>query len=176
MFGFVQFNSIQSIRKPPESIDVGFEAKQKLQGVKSSTKELEFIKEAWEFLTYLLSYFSEKPLKYAIIRSAVCLNPLYLGNLAKRKFAKITWVSPSKSWSLSVEFLVSLQKLWRKSTLSSLMLRIKTCNRFLPLIHHKKELIPFFRQQWVFPSLAQTFGTFWKCFEQANNCLLKIWT
>ena len=49
------------------------------------------------------------------------------------------------------------------------MLRIKTCNRFLPLIHRKIELIPFFRQQWAFPSLAQTFGTFWKCFDPYNG-------
>ena len=55
--------------------------------MKSSTKELEFEKEAGEFLAHLLSHLFEKShLKYAIIRSAVCLNPVYLGNLAKRNY------------------------------------------------------------------------------------------
>ena len=108
MFEFVQYNSVQSIRKPPEGTDVGFEAKQKLQGVKSSTKELEFIKEAWEFLRYLLSYFSEKSLKYAIIRSAVCLNPLYLGNLAKRNYCQ-------NHMGITLQTLVSISRISGKS-------------------------------------------------------------
>ena len=53
----------------------------------SSTKELEFKKEAREFLAHLLSHlFENSPLKYAIICSAVCWYPLYLGNMTKRNY------------------------------------------------------------------------------------------
>ena len=41
LYNLIQLNPLdKNIRKPPESIDIGFEAKQKLEGVKSSTKEL----------------------------------------------------------------------------------------------------------------------------------------
>ena len=48
LYNPIQLNPLdKNIRKPPESIDVGFEAKQKLEGVKSSTKELE-VKKAFQ--------------------------------------------------------------------------------------------------------------------------------
>ena len=79
----------KNLRKPPESIDNGFEAKHKLEGVKSFTKELESKKEAGEFIAHLLSHLCEKsPLKYAIIRISVCLNVLCLENLTKRNYCE----------------------------------------------------------------------------------------
>ena len=90
LYKLIQLNPLnKNIRKPPENIDVGFEAKQKLEGVKSSTKELEFKTEAEEFLAHLLSHLFEKStLKYAIICSAVCLNQLCLVNLLKRNYCQ----------------------------------------------------------------------------------------
>ena len=70
-------NSIQivpldkDIRKNPESVDIGFAAKQNLEQIKSSlnsAKILEFKKQAGDFLAQLLHHLLEKsPLKYAVV-------------------------------------------------------------------------------------------------------------
>ena len=82
MYKLIQLNPLdKNTRKPPESIDVGFEAKQK-----PSTKELEFKKEAREFPAHLLSYlFENSPLKYAIIRSAHLSKPTLFGKSVEEK-------------------------------------------------------------------------------------------
>ena len=60
----------------------------KLEQIKSSlnsAKILEFKKQAGEFLAQLLHHLLEKsPLKHAVVRSAVCLNPKYMRNSAKK--------------------------------------------------------------------------------------------
>ena len=57
MYNLIQLNPLdKNLRKPPESIDNEFEAKHKLEGVKSFTKELESKKEAGEFIAHLLSH------------------------------------------------------------------------------------------------------------------------
>ena len=167
MFEFVQSNSSQFIRqehKKTREYWCWFEAKQILEGVKLSTKELQFKKEAGEFLAHLLSHLFEKsPLKYAIIPNAGCLNPLYLGYLVKRNYCQ-------NHMGIIFQKLVSIGRISVKSAellkegiLSSLILLIKAWNHFLPFIHCKIELIPFFGQLWDLPSFAQTFGTLWKC-------------
>lgn len=86
LYDLIQLDLLdKDIRKPSENVDVGFEANKMLEGVKSSTSKLKFKKEAGDFLAHLLSHLVEKsPLKYAIIRHAVCFNPLYMGNHARR--------------------------------------------------------------------------------------------
>ena len=91
LYYLIQLNTLdKNIKRPPESFDVGCEAKQNLEGVKLSTKILEFKKGAQEFLAHHPSHLLKKSsLKYVIICSEVCLNPSYLGNLAKRNYYQI---------------------------------------------------------------------------------------
>lgn len=91
LYYLIQLNPLdKNIKKPPDSIDVRCEAKQNLEGVKLSTKKLEFKKGAQEFLAHHPSHLLKKSsLKYVIICSAVCLNPSYLENLAKRNYYQI---------------------------------------------------------------------------------------
>ena len=78
----------KKIGKNPESAVIGFAAKHKLEQIKSSLNSaniFEFKKQTGEFLAQLLHYFLEKsPLKYAVACSAVCLNPMYMRNPAKK--------------------------------------------------------------------------------------------
>ena len=77
----------KNAKKNSESVDIGFAAKHKLEQLKfslNSAKILEFKKQAGEFLAQLLHYLEKSPLKYAGVHSAVCLNPLYMRNPAKK--------------------------------------------------------------------------------------------
>ena len=89
LYNLIQINPLdKNIRKNPESVDNGFVAKRKLEQVKSSLNSaniLEFKKQAGDFLAQLLHHLLEdSPFKYAVVRSAVCLNPVYLSNLTKK--------------------------------------------------------------------------------------------
>ena len=79
---------VKNIRKNPESVDIGFAVKHKLEQIKSSLnspKILEFKKQAGDFLAQLLHHLLEKsPLKYVVLCIAVCFNPMYLRNPAKK--------------------------------------------------------------------------------------------
>ena len=69
----MQINSLgKNIRKNPESVDIGFATKSKI---------LEFKKQAGDFLAQLLHHLEKSPLKYAVVRTAVCFNPVYMRNL-----------------------------------------------------------------------------------------------
>ena len=51
----------------------------------NSAKILEFKKQAGDFLVQLPHHLLEKsPLKYAVVHSAVCLNPMYMKDPAKK--------------------------------------------------------------------------------------------
>ena len=80
LYNLVQIDLLdKNIRKILESVDIGFVAKHSLEQVKSSlnsAKIMEFKKQAGEFLVKL-------PLKY-VVHSAVFLNPILMGNPAKK--------------------------------------------------------------------------------------------
>ena len=76
----------------------------------NSAKNLEFKKQAGEFLAQLLHHLLEKsPLKYAVVRSAVCLNSLYMRNIAKKS-------SCESHMNVPVQKLVSLGRISARST------------------------------------------------------------
>ena len=89
LYNLIQINPlVKNIRKNPESVDIGFAVKHKLEQIKSSLnslKILEFKKQAGDFLAQLLHHLLEKPpLKYVVSCSAVCFNPMYMRNPAKK--------------------------------------------------------------------------------------------
>ena len=89
LYNLIQINPlVKNIRKNPESVDIGFAVKHKLEQIKSSLnslKILEFKKQAGDFLAQLLHHLLEKPpLKYVVLCSAVCFNPMYMRNPAKK--------------------------------------------------------------------------------------------
>ena len=76
LYNLIQINPLdRKIRKNPESVDIGFAAKHKLEKIKSSfnsAKILEFKKQGGDFLGQLLHHVLEKStLKYAVVRSTV---------------------------------------------------------------------------------------------------------
>ena len=89
LYNLIQINPlVKNIRKNPESVAIGFAVKHKLEQIKSSLnslKILEFRKQAGDFLAQLLHHLLEKPpLKYVVLCSAVCFNPMYMRNPAKK--------------------------------------------------------------------------------------------
>lgn len=78
----------KDIRKRPEDVDIGFAAKLKLQqsGISpGDTKVRLFKQQASDFLAKLLLHLLEKsPLKQAVVRSAMSLNPVHMANKAER--------------------------------------------------------------------------------------------
>ena len=90
LYNLIQIDPLDNnIRKNQEKkTQLGFAAKRKLEQIKSSlnsTKILDFKKQAGEFLAKLLHHFLEQSsLKYALVRSALCPNPMYMRNLAKK--------------------------------------------------------------------------------------------
>ena len=89
LYNLIQINPLdKNIRKNPEIVDMGFAAKHNLEQIKSSLnspKNLGFKKQADDFLAQLLHHLLEKsPLRYAVVCDAVCLNPVYVRNPAKK--------------------------------------------------------------------------------------------
>ena len=87
LYNLIQVYSLnKNIRKNPQSVDIGFAAKHKLQQIKSSLNPAKISKnQAGESLTQSLHHLLEKsPLKCAVVLSAVCLNPMYTINSAKK--------------------------------------------------------------------------------------------
>lgn len=78
----------KNIRKPSTNIDIGFAAQLKLDETKlksTDSKVIAFKNEAGQFLASLVSHLLEKsPLKCAIVRSAVSINPIHMANKTKR--------------------------------------------------------------------------------------------
>ena len=103
----------KNTRKNPGSVDIGFAAKHKLEQIKSSlnsAKILELKKQTGEFLAQLLHHLLKKsPLKYAVVHSAVCLNPMYMRNLAKKS-------SCESHMDTLLQKLVSLGRIFARST------------------------------------------------------------
>ena len=81
LYNLIHINPLdKNFRKNPEGVNIRFAAKHKLEQIKSSlnsAKILEFKKQAGYFLAQLLHHCLEKsPLKYAVVRTALFLNPM----------------------------------------------------------------------------------------------------
>ena len=115
LYQLVQMDPWDENRKSAAEIDIGFAANI------NDTKALAFKEEARNVLAALLSHLEKSPLKYALVRSAVSLNPLKMANKAKTNFCNNHFQSCYKDKVNPIKYQDSLQKQPRHSTAHSLM-------------------------------------------------------
>ena len=96
----------KNIRKNPESVDIGFAAKPKLEQV----SPIWILQRFWNSRNKLdtFSPATPSPLRYTVVRSAVCLNPMYMRNPAKENSCESQMDIRPRSLYHLVKFLLDL--------------------------------------------------------------------
>ena len=80
----------KNIRKNPESVNIGFAAKHRLEQIKFKFFKGFGVQEtSWRiFSAATPSFYRKVTTQNAVVRTAICLNPIYMRNLAKKSSSK----------------------------------------------------------------------------------------